>query len=205
MRKILIALFLFITLSFHAKAQKDSLKFNYGINISLPLLIKGDWALNPALSLFYNKNEVLIGIFFGPVYYPGYFTPGPYVFDGYKINGVNAIYKFYPNRMRKHTDLNVQYEISYQSHSVKDMNDDFSPLNTFSSKNEGLIQTVGYGVRVKFLKYMYLSHNIGFGVGYNYQSVHHTMPQLWDYTRSGWYPLLIFRLGIGFNMRKING
>jgi hypothetical protein len=82
----------------------------------------------------------------------------------YSINGLSCIYQFKPNPKGKRFDLFFQYEMTYQRFSSQGTHPGvLGTVIPYNGKEWFLVNFIGYGLSIHFLRNFELKHNIGLG------------------------------------------
>lgn len=184
-------------------AKNDTANINIGVNISIlrPFSI---WyiKLNPNFSLNYNKSSFAVGPIFGNKQYYYRSSTWHREKNTFTLNGISGSYNFKPEIFKsKVFDFIFEYNFIYQRYTDTCNEDPYDPC--YYKKFEGniLVQTIGYKIKVKIYKGLYINQNLG--IGMNYLSLNYTYKSDENYFHKFTSLEILLKFGIGYDF-KIN-
>lgn len=124
-----------------------------------------------ALSIDYTieKGKSLISL--GPVFNRDLYIEQDYGVrkknTGFNFYGAHCSYIYYPNDRSTIFNLFFQMDVSFFKYSLDANIDYYNPYRTLTKSDESYFEsTLSYGIRINFLKHLYINNSIGLGIGF---------------------------------------
>lgn len=189
-------------------AKNDTANINIGVNLSI--LYSSYFGinypnLNTTFTFNYNKSSFGIGPIFGnkKSYDPA--STWHREKNTFALIGISGNYNFKPEIFKsKVYDLIFEYNFIYYRYNKTWDVDEYDPYAPNYKKFEGNIlgQTIGYKIKVKIYKGIYINQNLGIGI--NYISLNYTYKsdenEFYKFTT---LEIFLLKFGIGYDF-KIN-
>ncbi len=189
-------------------AKNDTANINTGVNASILYSFYFGICnpnLNTAITFNYNKSSFGIGAIFGSKRYnelsSGWYSEK----NTFALIGISGNYNFKPEIFKsKVYDLIFEYNFIYYRYNKTCDVDEYNPYDPcYYKKFEGniLVQTIGYKIKVKIYKGIYINQNLGIGI--DYMSLNYTYISGKNYFHKFTTLEILLKFGIGYDF-KIN-
>ncbi len=191
---LLMFLFLCSFIRGQDSAQFSRRKLNFGANLSFTYASEmNDLFLCPGIEINYKKHTLIVGPTFN--------------FDhNQKVEGLKIDYQLNPVSESKHIAFYIQFDNQLNINTSHYLYSYWSGQKKIevrsSARKTQVLNTIGYGIKLKLINGFYINQSVGIGVLSLKQDDRSDKPGFTHQSYMGAEPVIYVKLGIGYLLHK---